>query len=493
MSSIFQRLLKRGAAASPAPQTAATDGLPPSGTSWSDSDVSARHAFDAAYAAAADSAGARDFERAIQFYEQAIALDPTRAEPYYKRANALRNIGRLEEAIAGYAEAIARKADYAHAYCNCGVALQSLGRMDSALISYDRAIALDPTDVMAHYNRALLMQDCSRWDEALASYGRAIDLNPQFPDALYNRSMAQLYLGDFESGWRGYEWRWANAHRLGIGESRSFAGRRWLGEDTLAGKRILLYGEGGLGDTLQFCRYGTSCADLGATVILEVPEVLRQLLGSLEGVSQVISAGSPIPPFEYHCPLLSLPLAFKTTVETIPAPAGYLRADQARIARWRARLGERRRPRVGLVWSGNPDNPMDARRSIRLTEWLERLPPGFEYFRLQTQVRERDRAALDSNPQVISFDDSLLDFENTAALCGCMDVIVSVDTSLAHLAGALGHRTWILLSQTPDFRWMRDREDSPWYPSLKLYRQTIAGDWRSVFDRVAADLCREFR
>jgi hypothetical protein len=361
------------------------------------------------------------------------------------------------------------------------------------MISYDRAIALDGTDVMAHYNRALLMQECSRWDEALASYERAIALNPQFADAQYNRSMLQLFLGEFESGWRGYEWRWANAHRLGIGQARSLAGRRWLGEDTLAGKRLLLYGEGGLGDTLQFCRYGTSCARLGATVILEVPEGLRELLGSLEGVSQVISAGSPLPPFEYHCPLLSLPLAFKTTIETIPAPVGYLRADQTRVAQWRARLGERCRPRVGLVWSGNPNNPIDARRSIRLTDWLAQLPTGFEYFQLQTQVREPDRAVLDSYPQVISFDESLLDFENTAALCGCMDVIVTVDTSLAHLAGALGHRTWVLLPRTPDFRWMRDREDSPWYPSLKLYRQTTAGDWSSVFERVAADLCRAFR
>jgi hypothetical protein len=452
-----------------------------------------QHTFDSACSAAADCAAARDFERAVRFYDRAIALDPACAEPYYKRANALRNVGRLEEAVAGYEEAIVRRSDYAHAYCNRGVALQGLGRMDSALISYDRAIALDATDVMAHYNRALLLQDCSRWDEALASYGRAIDLNPQFADAQYNRSMAQLFLGDFESGWRGYEWRWANAHRLGIGEARSLAGHRWLGEDTLVGKHILLYAEGGFGDTLQFCRYGTSCARLGATVILEVPEALRQLLGSLEGVSQVLSAGSPLPPFDYHCPLLSLPLAFKTTIETIPASAAYLRADQTTVAQWRERLGERRRPRVGLVWSGNPNNPIDARRSVRLAEWLAQLPSGFEYFRLQTQVREQDLAVLDSNPQVISFDDSLLDFENAAALCGCMDVIVTVDTSLAHLAGALGHRTWVLLPRTPDFRWMRDREDSPWYPSLKLYRQTIAGDWSNVFDQVAADLCREFR
>jgi hypothetical protein len=435
---------------------------------------------------------AQDFERAIALYEQVIAVDPGHAEAHYKRANALRLIGRLEEALAGYDRAIAQKADYAHAYCNRGVVLQSLGRQEAALLSYDRAIALDPADVMAQYNRALLMQDCSRWNEALASYDRAIELNPLFADAHYNRSMLHLFLGNFERGWRGYEWRWANARRLGIGEARAFSAPRWRGEEPIAGKRILLHSEAGLGDTLQFCRYANSCVRLGATVILEVPDVLSRLLGTLEGVSQVIGTGSPLPPFDYHSPLLSLPLAFKTTVDTIPASAGYLQANEKKVAHWRERLGERRGPRIGLVWSGNPNNPIDARRSIRLADWLAQLPTGYEYFRLQTQVRETDRTTLDSNPQVVSFDDDQLDFDNTAALCMCMDVVITVDTSLAHLSGALGHRTWVLLPQTPDFRWMRDREDSPWYPSVKLYRQSVAGDWSSVFDRVAADLRREF-
>jgi Flp pilus assembly protein TadD len=449
--------------------------------------------FDEVNAAAAKRAAAQDYESAILLYDQAIALDATRSDSHYKRANALRIVGRLEEALAGYDRAIERNADYAHAYCNRGVVLQSLGRREAALQSYDRTIALDPNDVMAHYNRALLMQDCSRWDEAMRSYDRAIELNPQFADAQYNRSMLQLFLGDFERGWRGYEWRWVNARRLGIGDARTFAAPRWLGEEPIAGKRILLYSEAGLGDTLQFCRYATSCGRQGATVVLEVPEALRRLLGSVEGVSQVIGAGSPLPPFDYHCPLLSLPLAFRTTVASIPSPGSYVRADQIKVAQWRERLGARRSPRIGLVWSGNPNNPIDARRSIRLADWVAQLPTtGYEYFRLQTQVRETDRSALESNPQIVSFDDDLLDFDNTAALCMCMDLVITIDSSLAHLAGALGHRTWVLLPQTPDFRWMRDREDSPWYPSVKLYRQTVAGDWRSVFDRVAADLHSEF-
>jgi tetratricopeptide (TPR) repeat protein len=472
MPSIFQRLFKRETVSPlPATQTPIE--------------------FDAVYAQAIGCLSAGNLEHAVQLFDQAIALEPSRAEPYYKRANALKDMARHEAAIASYDQAIERRTDYAHAYCNRGVVEQALGRVEAALSSYERAIALDPTDFMAPYNRALLMQDCSRWEEALADYDHAIALNAQFADALYNRSMVQLFLGDFDSGWRGYEWRWVNARRLGIGEARTFTQPRWQGED-LAGKSLLLYAEAGLGDTLQFCRYAPLCARLGATVSLEIQAPLVRLLEALEGVSQVIAAGSALPTSDYESPLLSLPLAFKTTLDSIPAPKSYLRADGARIAQWQTRLGPRSRPRIGLAWSGNPRNAIDARRSIMLAYWIGHLPVGFEYYSLQTQVREFDRAVLESSSLIISFDDALLDFQNTAALCACMDLVITVDTSLAHLAGALGQRTWVLLAHTPDFRWLRDRTDSPWYPSLRLYRQAAAGDWIGVFERVAADLRCEF-
>jgi lipoprotein NlpI len=488
MTSIFHRLLRRAPSLAPLPRPSKTDGQ-----AMAASEDCARDAFDAACAAAVQHASAREFDAEIAAYDRAIGLQATRAEPHYKRANALRNLGRLEEALAGYERAIERNRDYAHAWCNRGVVLQSLGRMDAARESYDRAIALDATDFMAHYNRALLAQDCSLWDEALDSYERAIQINPGFADARYNRAMAQLFLGDFSSGWAEYEWRWLNAQRLGIGGPRSVPGRSWRGEEPIGGKRLLLYSEAGLGDTLQFCRYAISCAQLGADVTLEVQGPLRELLSALPGVARVVSSGEPLPDAELNCPLLSLPLAFKTTLATIPLPQGYLRADPEKDAQWRKRLGERRCPRVGIAWSGNPDNPIDARRSVRLADWLPWLPRGYEYFTLQRQVREADRRILAANPQLVSFDDSLLDFDNTAALIGLMDVVVSVDTSLAHLAGALGKTTWLLLPQIPDYRWMRDREDTPWYSSLKLYRQAAANAWAGVFERVSADLHRVFR
>jgi tetratricopeptide (TPR) repeat protein len=449
--------------------------------------------FDALYVQATSAAATQDFERAIQLYDQAIALNPFHAEAYYKRGNALRSLGRLDAALISYNQAIERRPDYAYAYCNRGVVQQSLGLTAAALSSYDQAIALDAIDAMSHYNRALLLQDCSQWDEVLASYDRAVSIDPGFADAQYNRSLALLFLGDFERGWRSYEWRWNNARRLSIGEPRNFTQPLWLGEESIAGKRLLLYSEAGLGDTLQFCRYAALAAAQGATVLLEAQAPLLGLLAHLNGVSQLIATGSALPPFDYQCPLMSLPLAFKTTLDTVPAAPKYLQSDAAEVARWHTLLGERSRPRVGLVWSGNPNNTIDQRRSIRLADWVAHLPPEFEYFCLQKDVRDADRAALISSPFIVSFDDNLLDFVNTAALCECMDVVVSVDTSLAHLSGALGQRTWVLLPFNPDWRWLLDRDDSPWYPTARLYRQKTVGDWNAVFARVAADLRREIR
>ena len=449
--------------------------------------------FDALRARAASAAESADFHHAIQLYDEAIALDPANAETYYKRGNAQRNAGRIEAAIDSYSRAIELRPGYAHAYCNRGVVQQSLGMTGAALVSYDRAIALDPADAMAHYNRGLLMQELSQWDEALASYNRAIQIDPHYADAQYNRSLALLFRGEFASGWRAFEWRWKIAQRLGIGLQRQFTQPPWLGDESIAGKRLLLYCEGGFGDTLQFCRYAKLCAALGATVILEVPLPLRDLLDDLAGVAQLIVTGSPLPLFDYYCPLMSLPLALRTTPDTIPAAPSYLNSDLAKVERWRARLGERTCPRVGLTWSGNPNNPVDARRSFTLADLVAHLPPGFQYFCLQRDVRDADRETLASHPWILSFADDLLDFSITAALCECMDIVISVDTSVAHLSGALGRPTWVLLPVIPDWRWLADRGDSPWYPSARLYRQKVAGNWGEVLGRVATDLREQLR
>jgi Tfp pilus assembly protein PilF len=448
--------------------------------------------FESIFLEATKSEANRDFQRAIALYDQAIALNILHAEIFYKRGNVLKVLGQLEAAIASYDRAIELKPDYAYAYCNRGVVQHSLGLTTQALSSYDQAISLHAGDALPHYNRALLMQECFRWEEALAGYNQAIAIDPGYADAQYNRSLALLSRGDFQTGWQAYEWRWKNAQRLSIGTPRNFLQPLWLGEESISGKRLFLYYEAGLGDTLQFCRYASLAANMGATVLLEVQRPLVGVLAELEGISQLIPEGSASPHFDYHCPLMSLPLAFKTTIDSVPVAPGYLHSDDVKIDGWRKVLGPRTGPRVGLAWSGNPNNPIDQRRSIPLADLTTYLPSGFQYFRLQKDVRELDKAALDASSVIVSFDDDSLDFVNTAALCKCMDVVISVDTSLAHLSGALGQETWLLLPFSADWRWMRDRNDSPWYPTMKLYRQTVAGDWHEILAQVTADLRRKF-
>jgi hypothetical protein len=449
-------------------------------------------AFDAIYAQATSAMTGGDLARALPLYEQAIKLNPTHAEAHYKRGNALRLLGRPEAAIASYDEAIKNNPDYAYAYCNRGTVQHGVGLLEAAAASFDRALALTPSDGVAHYNRALLMQDLFRWDDAMASYNAAIAIRADHAEAQFNRALLSLYLGDFTTGWPAFEWRWASAERLNIGAPRNFAQPLWLGAQSLAGKRLFIHSEQGLGDTIQFSRYATACAASGATVILEAQGPLLEVLTTLKGPAQLIAKGTIPPPFDYHCPIMSLPLAFNTTPNTMPAAPHYLQADTTRVEQWRALLGEPKRPRVGLVWSGNSNNPIDRRRSIALSSWLPHLPPELDYFCLQKDIRDADREALEDS-DVFSFDDDLMDFKSTAALCECMDLVLSVDTSLLHLSGALGKRTWLLLPYVSDWRWMRDREDTPWYPSVKLYRQTTPGDWNGVFARVAADLRRELK
>jgi tetratricopeptide (TPR) repeat protein len=443
------------------------------------------------YEQALDAVCAKDFPLARHLLDRVIARDPNHVDAYYKRGNVLKNLGQLQEAIASYGEAIARKPDYTYAYCNRGVLLQALGRNTEALASYDLAIVHDPRDALTHYNRALLLQELSRWDEAIAGYEHALAIDPAYADAHYNRSLALLYCGRLEQGWRSYEWRWKNARRLGMGETRDFRQQLWLGDDSIDGMRLLLHCEGGLGDTLQFSRYAALAAACGALVYLEIQPPLAKLLAKVEGVSGVFIKGNSLPAFDYHCPMMSLPLAFRTTFETIPPPAGPLQIDETKQARWTSIKAQKGRPRVGLVWSGNPNNQNDQRRSIRLRDWLPALPREYQYFRLQRDVRDEDRPALTS-ACINSVDEDVQDFSHIAALCQCMDLIISVDTSIAHLSATLAIPTWVLLPFIADWRWLRDRVDSPWYPAMKLFRQKSSGNWSEVFKAVASDLRREY-
>jgi len=428
---------------------------------------------------------------ALSSYDRAIAAKPNHAQAHCNRGNVLKELRRCQDALASYDEAIRLKDDFAEAHFNRGVLLHDLGDFNEALASYDRALAIRPDYAEAHSNRGNALKELQRLPEAIASYGRAIGLRSDYAEAYFNRAIAHLIAGQFEPGWTDYEWRWKNTAGTVINERREFAQPLWRGTESLAGKSILLHGEQGLGDTLQFCRYARLVANRGARVILEVKAPLVPLLADLAGVSQVHTKGKLLPHVDYQCPLLSLPLAFGTRLDNIPFADGYVCADPRRIADWRTRLAGTSTPRIGLVWSGNPKQRSDAMRSIPLSLMLSSLPSTFQYICLQTEVRECDRRTLRENPDVLDFG-SALTFENAAALCDCLDLLISVDTSLAHLGGALGKKTWILLPFNPDWRWLLDRPDSPWYRSLTLFRQTTRGDWHEVFTRVNEDLTRLF-
>jgi tetratricopeptide (TPR) repeat protein len=425
-------------------------------------------------------------DEALENCERAIQINPDYADAYSNRGIVLHELNRMEEALDSYARALQIKPNYAEACLNRGNTLQELMRLDEALASYEQALKIRPRYVEAYGNRGSTLQKLKRLDEALDSYKRALEIQPDYPDAHWNLSLCRLLMGDFSLGWTDYEWRWRV--KAPTSPLRGFKEPLWLGKASLQGKTILLHSEQGLGDTLQFCRYAKWVRDLGAHVVMEVQKPLLGLLQKLDGVARLIGRGDALPPFDYHCPLLSLPLAFGTDLNTIPAVAGPIAGDPAKVAGWRARLGERTKPRIGLVWSGSTIHKNDRNRSVALHDVVRHLPQDWQYVSLQKEVRESDQAALNSQANLLHVGEHLNDFTDTAALCSLMDVVVSVDTSVAHLAGTLGKPVWILLPFIPDWRWLLEREDSPWYPSARLFRQPAIGDWDSVLAHVGKAL-----
>jgi tetratricopeptide (TPR) repeat protein len=433
----------------------------------------------------------QQLKAAVASYDRAIAIKPDFVEAHSNRGNVLKRLEQWDAALASYDRAITLKPDFAEVHFNRGVVLHELGRFEEASSSYTKAVAVRPEYAEAHSNRGNALTELNHLAEALASYERAVAINPNYAPAHFNWAIALLLAGDLERGFREYEWRWKNEAGSVINEKREFQRPLWLGAESPAGKTILLYGEQGLGDTIQFCRYAKLLADLNARVILEVKAPLRNLLSNLEGVSEVVAKGGELPGHDFQCPLLSLPLAFKTTLASIPSPGRYLSSDAPKMGYWQARLGRKVRPHIGLVWSGNAQQRNDHKRSIPLEALMAALPAKFQYVCLQTDVRDSDRQVLPGHRNILNFGDEL-DFEHTAALCECLDLVISVDTSLAHLSAALGKTTWILLPFNPDWRWLLDRTDSPWYPTAKLYRQPRIGDWTGVFKQVSHDLIDSF-
>ena len=412
-------------------------------------------------------------------HEEAAAAF-TRASEVRPDAPAFNNLGialtdlkRFEEAVPALDRAIALAPHLAEPHNSKANALKAMNRFDEALAHYDRAIALKPDYTEAHGNRGTCLDELARPDEALASYASALALLPDHGDTHWNWAVNRLRAGDFETGWREAEWRWKSPSlRL---RDRGFAAPLWLGAEEIAGHVLLLHNEQGLGDAIQFCRYVPWLVARGARVVLEINSPLYPLLSAMPGVTQCIRRGETLPDFGFHCPLSSLPLAFDTRPDTIPAVTPYLAVPEG-ARDWSSWLGERRLPRIGLVWSGNPSHLNDHNRSIALQALAPLLEVEAQFVSLQKQPRVDDQARLGER-NILDAAPFLESFADTASLVAQLDLVISVDTSVAHLAGALGKPVWILLPHVADWRWLTDRADSPWYPTARLFRQQADRAW----------------
>lgn len=462
--------------------------------------------------------GLKRSAEAVPHLEKAIELEPNRPEAYYNLGLAQQRLGRLvearecceraialrpdyaeahntlavllapndpERALTCFGRAIAARPGYADAHNNMGIVLQGLGRYEEALASYAQALSIKPDHADTHNNLGLALRSLNRHEEAIACFEIAQAIKPDHVDAQLGEGLVRLALGDYATGWKKYAWRHLTAN-FSHGKKRP-PQPLWLGNWDISGKTILLHGEQGLGDTIMFARYVPLVAQRGAKVILAVQRPLAALMATLKGASIVRGQGEPVPPFDGFCPLPTLPLVFRTSVETVPADVPYLSAPADRLAKWRPVLQALPQPRIGLMWAG-AQSPI-YRRTIPLRLLLPLFElREFHFVALQKELPDEDAPFLDSTGMATFLGDRQADLADTAAMISMLDLVITVDTSIAHLAGALGKPVWVLLPFSADWRWLQGRTDSPWYPTARLFRQPAIGDWASVAAQVEAAL-----
>lgn len=438
------------------------------------------------------------FEPALADFDRALEWMPRDVGHLSARAAVLTRLNRPEAGLQDCLDALALRPDFAPAHNLAGLALVKLDRCAEALPHYDRAFQLDPGHGEIYTNnKGNALVGLNRLDEAMAQFEKSIEIDPEYAEAYANAGLIHLRRGDFAQGWPLYEWRWRVARTRSVlshfsGDTvERYHQTLWTGEQDLTGKTILLHAEQGLGDIVQFARYLPMVRALAAKVIVETRQPILSLLETLPGDYdfRVLGKESP-PPFDWHAPILSLPALFKTTQETLPRAIPYLSADPRKTAAWAKLLGEKTRKRVGLAWAGDPRHEDDLRRSIAAASLGPLLGADVEFHCLQKVIRPDDAAALQTLPQLRSHGESLHDFSDTAALMMHMDLVISVDTSIAHVAGALGLPVWILLPWAAEWRWMLNRADCPWYPTATLFRQSTPGDWDGVVARLVAALAQ---
>jgi tetratricopeptide (TPR) repeat protein len=434
------------------------------------------------------------FDEAIAAYRRAVEIQPNYADAHSNLANALRESGHIALALSACRWALNIDQNNAAAWNNFGVTLVAAGQHREAIAAYRRAIALHPTygDAWSNLGNALaLVGDHAG---ALEASRRAIEVEPNLVQSHWNYAVILLRSGDLRAGFAEYEWRWKWQIQFPRPSPRFYPPRvktpHWTGAD-IAGKTMFIHAEQGFGDTLHFCRYAAFAAKRGAKVILEVQPELHRLMQSLAGMECVLARGEVVPSFDVHCPVMSLPLGFGTTRETVPGEVPYLAAPEGAIEQWRETLGPGSgKKRVGLCWAGSPNHADDCDRSLALAQFAALARPDVEYHSLQIGVAAGQASLPPSGMTVIDHSARLADFAETAALISQLDLVITADTAVAHVAGAIGKPVWVLLRYLSDWRWLIDREDTPWYPTMRLFRQKERGSWQPVIERIAAELAK---
>jgi FKBP-type peptidyl-prolyl cis-trans isomerase 2 len=428
-----------------------------------------------------------ELDEAIKSYEKAIAIDPFMTDSYYNNGVAYQTKGMVQEAIVFYQQVLELNPNHEKACLNLGISLKEMGQYDEAEKYFERALQIKPDYDIAYYNLGNISYFNGRFEEARKFYEKTVSINPEYADAHWNIALIDLLFGNYADGWKEYEWRWRIE---GLDLKREMSIPLWDGAD-IRGKRLIIVAEQGFGDTIQFVRYIPMVRERGVQVFFQCQKELIPLLQNLRDIYEVCEFGSPLPETDFYCHLLSLPCIFDTTLENIPSSIPYILPFEFQIKKWEERITNNAdKLKVGIVWAGNQELARPYYdRSCTLQDFLPLIESEDVAF---YSLQKGDAASeLNENPgssKVIDYTDEIHDFSDTAGLLHNLDLVISVDTAVAHLAGALGKPVWTLLPFIPDWRWMLDRDDSPWYPTMRLFRQPSPGDWKSVIAKVKAEL-----